>query len=117
QVVARTGVAVPGKIHSYYFANGEQKARWMGARNVEMAKPWRREIYIDHRAFPHTSLRHEIAHVVAGEFGDPLFGVSARSVLGIPIPVPGMIEGYAVAADWPGGYERTITPHQTMRVL
>jgi hypothetical protein len=117
QVVARAGVSVPGKIHSYYFANTEQKARWMGARNVEMAKPWRREIYIDHRGFPHGSLRHEIAHVVAGEFGDPIFAVSSRRVAGVPIPVPGLIEGYAVAADWPGGYDRTITPHQTMRVL
>ena len=36
-----------------------------GARDVEMAKPWRREIYLEHRGFPHGSLRHEIAHAVA----------------------------------------------------
>jgi hypothetical protein len=117
QIVARTGIAVDGKIHSYYFANNDQKARWMGGRTVDMAKPWRREIYIDHRGFPHGSLRHEIAHVVAGEFGDAIFAVSARSFLGIPIPIPGLIEGYAVAVDWPGGYDRSITPHQAMRVL
>lgn len=117
QVVARTGVKLDGKIHSYYFANRDQKAAWTGARSVEMAKPWRREIYIDDREFPHSSLRHEIAHVVAGEFGDPIFAVASRRVLGIPIPVPGLIEGYAVATDWPGEYDRSITPHQAMRVL
>jgi hypothetical protein len=117
QIVARIGVEVDGKIHSYYFASSEQKAAAMGARAVEMAKPWRKEIYLDHRSFPHSSLRHEIAHVVAGEFGDPLFHVSSRSVAGVPVPVPGLIEGLAVAVDWPGGYDRSITPHQVMRVL
>ncbi|HET7500565.1 MAG TPA: hypothetical protein VFK02_06160, partial [Kofleriaceae bacterium] len=75
------------------------------------------EIYLDHRAFPHGSLRHEIAHAVAAEFGDPLFGVAARRVAGIPMLVsPGLIEGLAVAIDWPGGYDRP-TPHEAVRAM
>jgi hypothetical protein len=117
QVVARLGVAPSGKIHSYYFTTREQKARWMGARDVEMAKPWRREIYLDHRAFPHSSLRHEIIHVVAGEFGDPLFAVSSRRILGLPLLAnPGLIEGLAVATDWPG-VDWTLTPHELVRTM
>ena len=117
QVVKQLGVEPVGKLRSFYFAGRDEKARWMGARDVEMAKPWRGEIYLDHRAFPHGSLRHEIAHAVAAEFGDPLFGVAARRVLGLPLLAsPGLIEGLAVAIDWPGGYDR-MTPHESVRAL
>lgn len=117
QVVQQLGIESSTKIHSYYFANREQKARLMGARDVEMAKPWRREIYLEHRGFPHGSLRHEIAHAVAAEFGDPLFGVAAQRVLGVPAFIsPGLIEGLAVATDWPGRYDR-MTPHEAVRAL
>ncbi len=116
-------VARVGTIHSYVFADAEQKGRLMGARRVEMAKPWRREIYLTYEDFPHASLRHEIAHVVAGTFGSDWFHVSARSprLFGIPLRLPlffnpGMIEGLAVAADWPGG-SRSLTPHQSMRAM
>jgi len=112
EVVAQLGVAPEGKLRSFYFANGDQKARWMGARNVEMAKPWRHEIYLDHRPFPHGSLRHEIAHAVASTFGDPIFGVARRDVV---LVNPGLIEGLAVAIDWPA--EGTLTPHESVRVL
>lgn len=118
QVTAALGITPRRKIHSYYFASGDQKAELMGARDVEMAKPWRHEIYLEHRAFPHGSLRHEIAHIVAAEFGDPWFRVSARSVAGLPLLVnPGLIEGLAVAADWPGSYDRELTPHQATRAM
>jgi hypothetical protein len=89
----------------------------MGARDVEMAKPWRREIYLDHRPYPHSSLRHEIAHAVAAEFGDPIFHVAARTVGGVPVLMsPGLIEGLAVALDWPAGYDRP-NPHESVRAL
>ncbi len=117
QVVAQVGQAPVEKITSYYFADREQKGRWFGARDVEMAKPWLRHIYLDHRGFPHGSLRHEIAHAVASAFGDPIFGVAVRRVAGVPMFVsPGLIEGFAVAADWPGGYDR-LTPHESVRAM
>ena len=117
QVVAQLGAAPAGKIRSFLFADRDQKARWMGARDVEMAKPWRQEIYLDHRAYPHPSLRHEIAHAVASAFGDPIFGVATRRVLGVPVLVsPGLIEGLAVAIDWPGGSDR-LTPHEAVRAM
>ncbi|MCB9564400.1 MAG: hypothetical protein H6708_28795 [Kofleriaceae bacterium] len=107
-----------GRIHSYYFASRDQKAALMGARDVEMAKPWRREIYLTASAFPHRSLRHEIAHVVAGLFGDPWFHTSAEDVAGMPLAFrPGLIEGLAVAVDWPGNYDQALTPHQAVRAL
>ena len=107
------GVAPAGKLRSFYFADREQKGRWFGARDVEMAKPWRREIYLEHRAFPHGSLRHEIAHAVASAFGDPVFGVATRHGV---FANPGLIEGLAVALDWPGGYDQP-TPHEAVRAM
>lgn len=117
QVVKQLGVAPAGKLRSFYFSDRDQKNRWMGARDVEMAKPWRREIYLDHRSFPHGSLRHEIAHAVASEFGDPIFGVAMQKVYGIPLASPGLIEGLAVAIDWPGGTYDRMTPHEQVRAL
>jgi hypothetical protein len=113
EVVAQLGVAPAGKLRSFLFADSEQKARWFGARGVEMAKPWRHEIYLEHRAFPHGSLRHEIAHAVASAFGDPMFGVAARHEVFIN---PGLIEGLAVAIDWPGSYDQP-TPHEAVRAM
>jgi hypothetical protein len=117
QVSARLGAAPRRKIHSYYFATAEDKARWMGAKNTYIAKPWRAEIYIQHEGFPHPTLRHEIAHVVAGEFGDSIFRVSVGYWGWPPFRFNvGLIEGIAVAADWPGGSGR-LTPHQAVRAM
>ncbi len=117
QVVAQLGVAPDHKLVSFYFADQEQKGRLHGSRGVEMAKPWRGEIYLDHRGWPHPSLRHEIAHAIAAEFGDWLFGVASRRVIGLPVLAnPGLIEGLAVAVDWPQSYERP-NPHELVRVL
>jgi tetratricopeptide (TPR) repeat protein len=116
QDTRRLGATPKEKIHSFYFLTADEKARWMGARNTYIAKPWRHEIYVQHEDFPHATLRHEIAHVVAGEFGDPLFHVSV-SWLGWP-PASfnvGLIEGIAVAADWPAGSR--LTPHQAVRAM
>ena len=113
EVVAQLGVAPAGKLRSFLFADSEQKARWFGARGVEMAKPWRHEIYLEHRAFPHGSLRHEIAHAVASAFGDPVFGVATRHGV---FANPGLIEGLAVAIDWPGSYDQP-TPHEAVRAM
>ncbi len=113
EVVAQLGVAPAGKLRSFLFADGEQKAQLFGARGVEMAKSWRHEIYLEHRAFPHGSLRHEIAHAVASAFGDPVFGIAARHGVFVN---PGLIEGLAVAIDWPGSYEQP-TPHESVRAM
>jgi hypothetical protein len=117
QLDRRLGVHPRGKIHSFYFASAEQKQRWMGAKNVYIAKPWRHEIYVQHDGFPHSTLRHEIAHVFAGEFGDALFHVSVSWTSWPPGQFNvGLIEGTAVAADWPGGVGR-LTPDQAVHAM
>lgn len=118
QLVRDFDVDPPGKIDSYYFANTDQKHELMGARNVYMAKPWRHEIYMNYQQFPHPVLRHEIAHVMAGAFGDSLFEVSAGTLLGLPVFFNvGLIEGTAVAADWPDHFDKPLTPHQSVKAM
>jgi len=117
QVVRTLGVTPGRTITSFYFGDADQKYRLMGARNVYMAKPWRREIYVHHMPFPHGVLRHEISHVVAARFGDRVFGVSVRSRWGLPFFNVGLIEGTAVAVDWPDHRAGGMTPHQSVKAM
>lgn len=113
------GTAPDRRITVFVFRDSLQKKRLMGAHQVDMAKPWRTEIYITKRSVPHSVMKHELAHVFAGTFGDPLFGVSFRWKLyaGLfPVPAfsPGLIEGAAVAADWSGN---GLTAHQRSKAM
>lgn len=92
------GVPEPGRpVRVFLFASTEQKAWFMGAAGTEIAKPWRREIYVHAAGFPHPSLGHELAHVLAGDLARGPFRIAA-SVAGL-LPDPGLIEGIAVAAS------------------
>jgi predicted negative regulator of RcsB-dependent stress response len=88
---AMGGRAPQGKIHSFVFADRNQKRAAMGAGNVQVAAPWRQQIYLDHRDFPHPVLHHELAHIFGNTVGDDLFGV-ARDGLRLNV---GLIEGFA----------------------
>ena len=97
QIEGYLGTRGPEHIDVYLFASAGQKGRLMGAANTYIAKPWRRETYLQAAGFPHPVLGHELAHVVAGAFGTGPFRVSGP--LGGIVPDPGRIEGIAVAAS------------------
>jgi tetratricopeptide (TPR) repeat protein len=87
----------PARVTAFLFANEGEKGRLMGASSTYIAKPWRREIYVQASAYPHPVVGHELAHVLAGSFGQGPFRVSGP--WGGWIPDPGRIEGVAVAAS------------------
>lgn len=87
------------RVTVYAFASAEQKGALMGASNTYIAKPWRREVYIQNDNYPHPVLGHELAHVVTGSFARGPFAVAGP--LGGWIPDPGRIEGFAVAPSVP----------------
>ncbi len=95
------GAPGPGKITAFVFESSAQKGALMGAADTFIAKPWRREIYVQSAAYPHPVLGHELAHVIAGAFGRGPFRVAGG--LGGLLPDPGIVEGTAVAAEPPAG--------------
>jgi tetratricopeptide (TPR) repeat protein len=112
-------VAPSGKIAIWIFANTKEKRSLFGAEMVEVAKPWLKEVYITYGNFPHHSLKHELAHIFAGSYGDSWFKVSMsyNSIIpgiSIPSPNPGLIEGAAVAASFE---LNGVTFHQKAKIL
>lgn len=98
------GVEPEPPITIYQFKSTDQKKRLVGAGHTLYARPWSREIFVHGEGFPARRLRHEMAHVFAGAFGDRWFGVSLKVDFWGPIPLPrlasGLIEGIAEAADF-----------------
>jgi tetratricopeptide (TPR) repeat protein len=107
------GLEHPERITVFVFESPEQKGRLMGAATTYIAKPWRREIYIQMNRFPHPVLGHELAHVIAGAAGQGPFRV-AGPLFGI-VPDPGRIEGVATAAS--PGDDDDLTLEQSAKTL
>lgn len=100
-----------GKVVSFVYRNPQQKARLMGALNTQIARPWAREIHIDGFNVPHRVLKHELAHIFAGAKARGPLKVPAFAGLLVNI---GIVEGIAVAADWP---VRELTVHGWTRAM
>jgi hypothetical protein len=94
-------------ISVFFFKNTAQKAKTMGARGTNVAKPWRSEIYVTLSKPPHEILRHELVHAVSRSLGKGPFAI-AGSANGL-WPNPGLIEGFATAAEGP---RTDLTLHQ-----
>ncbi len=113
------GVAPQGPTTIYFFHDGEQKRRLFGTRDVEVAKPSLRSVFITDSGFPHPSLRHELAHVYAASWTDSPFGAAwsrafSLGPISVYLPDPGLIEGVAVAAD---GLQEDEDVHAEARLL
>ena len=116
QLSRTLGVEPAGPTTIYLFPSAEVKKGLVGAGGTLYAKPWAREIYLQADRFPAGHLRHELAHVFAGVFGDPLFGISLDWRLPFPRLASGLIEGVAVAADF-GDPRGEATVHQQARAM
>ena len=98
QVEHFLGEAPRGRIRVWLYRTDAEKQALVGAGRTQYAKPWRQELHINGRDFPHPTFKHELAHVMAGPSGSGPFRVTTR--LGL-WPLMGVIEGLAVAADNP----------------
>lgn len=93
----RLGRAPDRKVHSFVFASGKQRGQLIGANVVEVSPPWRQQMYLSHRMWPHDVMHHELAHAFLGDFGDPLLGLPI-STQGFGLRVNGaLIEGVPTA--------------------
>jgi tetratricopeptide (TPR) repeat protein len=98
-------------LHSYIFPNSQIKKRLVGAARTQYAKPWNYSIYLNQAGFPHPALKHELTHAVAGVFGSGPFKISASGGLWQNV---GLLEGLAVAVEWPA---RKFDPHTWSAIL
>jgi tetratricopeptide (TPR) repeat protein len=79
----------PRIIDSYIYPDDDTKRKFIGTGTTNIAKPWRAEIHLNKDAWEST-LRHELVHVVAGQFGMPIIKANYNI---------GLVEGLAVAVD------------------
>jgi tetratricopeptide (TPR) repeat protein len=95
----------PGqKIYVYLYPDAETKRRFIGTGTTNISKPWSREIDLTRDSFEET-FRHELVHVLAGNFGLPIIHASLRM---------GLNEGLAMAIDWRG---TLFSPHEYAAAL
>jgi hypothetical protein len=90
----RLGVEGKSEIHIYLHASNGDRAHYTGARHVDFAFPWKRELHIANVKVPHPTLGHELAHVLASELNDSLFQVPGRFAV---FQNAGLTEGLAMA--------------------
>lgn len=79
------------KITSFVFRSGEEKRKYFGAGNADVAKPWLTQIYLSLDSYEQ-SVNHELAHIFAGMWSKNFLKIDANYN-------PATIEGIASAAD------------------
>lgn len=102
----------PPTVQVYLYEDAEQKRRWMGAEHVDMAKPWLAQVHLTLPEYGASVLAHELAHVFAGVLAPLPFRVPLR---GGVLPDALLIEGTAVAAEWP--QTDGMDPHRSSRAM
>jgi len=108
-----SGVPLDEPITAYFFRSAQEKKNLIGVGRTLIAKPWRREVYLQMTRWPNGLLGHEVVHAVLGAAGRRPFAVAAT--FGGLIPNPGIIEGAAVAIAW--DIREEIDPDQWSRIM
>lgn len=100
------GVEPNPPVTVFLYRDASQKARLMGARHVEISKPWMNEIHVTGILPGDMILAHEIAHVTAGRMSPNLLAMPVRFLV---VPDMALVEGLAVAGafadDGPSPHE------------
>ena len=107
------GLSSTEPVTAYFFRNQNEKKDLIGVGRTLIAKPWRREVYLQMAGWPHPVLGHEIVHAMLGEAGRGPFSIAAT--FGGLIPNPGIIEGAAVALAW--DIREDLDPDQWSRIM
>jgi tetratricopeptide (TPR) repeat protein len=108
-----SGVRSEEHVTAYFFRSQNEKKELIGIGRTLIAKPWRREVYLQWAGWPDPVLGHEIVHAVLSEAGRGPFAVA--STVGGLIPNPGIIEGAAVALAW--DIRDDLDPDQWSRIM
>ena len=98
RVLSLTGLSSAAPVTAYFFRSQNEKKGLIGVGRTLIAKPWRREVYLQMSGWPHPVLGHEVVHAVLEEAGRGPFAIAGT--LGGVVPNPGIVEGAAVAIAW-----------------
>lgn len=79
------------KMEIFLFENREQKKKYFGSGNADVAKPWLYQVYLSRESW-HNTLKHEMAHIFSAEFGSTVFKLADWFN-------PFLIEGFAASQD------------------
>lgn len=98
-------VEISDKINSYVYPDIETRKKYFGSLHSTVANPIHGEIHQVFRRYPISELKHELVHIISSEFGSRTLKIS---------PKKGLIEGIAVAVDWP---VNVMDKHQLSKTL
>ena len=113
RITTLVGLSSSEPVTAYFFRNQGEKKELIGVGRTLIAKPWRREVYLQMSGWPHPALAHEIVHALLEEAGRGPFAIAAT--LGGLVPNPGIIEGAAVALAW--DIRDDLDPDQWSRIM
>ena len=85
-------------IGAYIYPDAESQQKLMGARRTYVARPWTHEMHLRWEGEGDTGLAHELAHLFTAPFGG---GPLRLATWGGVLINLGLVEGIALAADWP----------------
>jgi tetratricopeptide (TPR) repeat protein len=106
QASACLGESPDAPLIAYIYRDDAQKARLIGARQVDLAKPWLGEIHISDLAVGDPVLQHEIAHVVAGRLAPGFLRMPVKfGVVPDMARVEGIAQACSFADDGPSDHE------------
>ncbi|MDX9721464.1 MAG: hypothetical protein RBU37_12010 [Myxococcota bacterium] len=105
QLAQFLGVQPEQRIRSYIYPDRDLKGRLMGSKRTLVAKLWLGEIHLIYGQYGDSLCKHEMAHVFSAALADGPLHLPSR--YGVLVNV-GLIEGIAVAAEWPAN---EFTPH------
>lgn len=105
EVSSYLDVEISNKINSYIYPDTKSRKKYFGSLNATVANPIHGEIHQVFRSYPISELKHELVHIISSEFGTDTLKIS---------PKKGLIEGIAVAVDWP---VNVMNNHQLAKTL
>jgi hypothetical protein len=88
------------KVSVYIYPNQKTQQKLFGSRKTFVARPWTHEMHIRWDGQGDTAVAHELSHLFTAPFGGGPLQLATRGGLLVDI---GLVEGIALAADWPPG--------------
>jgi len=98
-------------LHSFVYPDRSTQQALFGSRNTFVARPWTYEMHVRWSQPGETALAHELAHLFTAPFGGGPLSLATDGGWFVHL---GLVEGIALAADWP---PLELTPHEAAAAM